>query len=316
MKVLLLYNDGEQEAAEDLRPLFSRINAGVDTFSVSSGGDEGELFPALLGRPAGSGDDEQIAIAPTHVVILSTFPSSMFAFLAGFAYGSALPGVVFGDAAISLIPAGFASCFKVLEHKKALIQYLEKEWQDGKKREAAKEVGKARDILLQMGISVTKESMIHCVSSGQHKELSLFLAAGFSPDTQDKEHVPLLHLAARAGHQEILQTLMEAGAQVNLLSGDRGSSALLDAVMGRRRDMAEILLETGADVNLKTKDGQSALIIAVGAGDEACAGLLLKAGADPDDTDALGASARKYATLFHNEAILNLFNTYAPVKAL
>jgi ankyrin repeat protein len=79
--------------------------------------------------------------------------------------------------------------------------------------------------------------------------------------------------------------------------------------------MAEILLEAGADVNLKTKDGQSALVIAAAAGDESCVELLLKAGADPDDTDALGASARKYAALFHNEAIVNLFNTYAPVKA-
>jgi hypothetical protein len=43
--------------------------------------------------------------------------------------------------------------------------------------------------------------------------------------------------------------------------------------------------------------------------------MLLKAGADPDDADALGASARKYAALFHNSAIQVLFDTYAPLQA-
>jgi hypothetical protein len=42
--------------------------------------------------------------------------------------------------------------------------------------------------------------------------------------------------------------------------------------------------------------------------------MLLKAGADPDDTDALGASARKYAGLFHNDALLALFDTYTPPR--
>jgi ankyrin repeat protein len=76
------------------------------------------------------------------------------------------------------------------------------------------------------------------------------------------------------------------------------------------------LVKAGIDVNLRSKDGQTALIVAVGAGEEKMAEALLKAGADPDISDSLGASARKYAVLFHRSSMLALFETYAPEKAI
>jgi ankyrin repeat protein len=166
-----------------------------------------------------------------------------------------------------------------------------------------------------MGVSVTAESLAACAAEGKVLELSLFLASGFSPDTKGKAGVPLLNLAARGGHREALDLLLKAGAQVNIPSDDRSSSALMDSTMGKHLDMMEDLLRAGADVNIKSKDGQSALILAVGLDDAASVEILLKAGADPDDPDLLGASARKYATLFNREAIVTLFNAYAPPKA-
>lgn len=306
MKVLLLYKKGGEGPGE-LRLLFSTINAGLDTLALPPCGNDEEILAALsrgLGREA--------AGARTHLAVLSAFSSGVFAFLSGFACGSGLPVAVYGEEAAAAIPAGLARSFKALKDKRSLIRYLKKEWEKEKKREALREAGTARNTLLQMGVSVTRDSLARCVREGMIRELSLFLEAGFSPDTRDQAGVPLLHLAAREGNQDMLSTLVEAGALVNLLAEDRGSSALLDAVMIHRPDLVRSLIEAGADVNLKTKDGQSALIIAVGAGDGACAEMLLKAGADPDDADALGASARKYAALFHNSAIQVLFDTYAP----
>jgi ankyrin repeat protein len=74
------------------------------------------------------------------------------------------------------------------------------------------------------------------------------------------------------------------------------------------------LIAAGADINLKSRDGQSALIIAVGLNDEESVEILLKAGADADEPDSLGASARTYAGLFKDPAILALFKAYAPLK--
>jgi hypothetical protein len=312
MKVLLLYKE-DGEGIDEFRLSFSKINAGLDCLALSSGGEWENILPVLFSRLHGEG--EPAIVAPTHVAVLSAFSSQLFVFLAGFACGSGLPVVVYGEKAAASIPAELAPSFKTLRDKKSLGRYIKKEWETGKKREASREAGTARDTLLRMGVSVTKDSLVRCVREGMVRELSLFLAAGFSPDTRDQAEVPLLNLAARAGNPDMLQTLVEAGAQVNLLSGDRGSSALLDAVMIRRPDLVRVLMEAGADINLKTKDGQSALIIAVGAGDNVCVEMLLKAGADPDDADALGASARKYAALFHNSGLVALFNTYAPLKA-
>jgi ankyrin repeat protein len=321
MRVLLLHK--EEEDIDELRLLFPTSNASnasnaeqsidteFDTLALSSGGEDDEIFPALLQRLR----RQREPAAAFHLLVLSAFSPQIFAFLAGFACGSELPVAVYGAEALASVPAACASSFKALKDKKSLIRYLESEGEKAKNEEARSKAGTAREILLQAGIPVTGESLARCVSEGMVRELSFFLAAGFSPDTLDEAGVPLLNLAVRAGNADMLRALLEAGAGVDLPAGDRGSSALLDAVMIRRPDLVQILIEGGADVNLKKKDGQSALIVAAGAGDAVCAELLLKAGADPDDTDVLGASARKYALLFHNSALLALFDTYAPSKA-
>jgi ankyrin repeat protein len=124
--------------------------------------------------------------------------------------------------------------------------------------------------------------------------------------------VPLLCLAVRAGDRDMSGLLLKAGASVNLLAGDRGGSALIDAALGKHAGILMDLLAVGANTNVKSKDGQSALIIAVGLNDEPTVELLLKAGANVDEPDSLGASARKYAALFNKPGIVNLFKTYVP----
>jgi ankyrin repeat protein len=87
----------------------------------------------------------------------------------------------------------------------------------------------------------------------------------------------------------------------------------MDGVMGNHLELVNELIEAGADVNIKSKSGQTALTVAAGASEVKMTEALLKAGADPDITDSLGASARKYATLFRNSSIIDLFKTYAPL---
>ena len=157
--------------------------------------------------------------------------------------------------------------------------------------------------------------MAQCVADGRLDEIALFFGAGFSPDTKDKNGVPLLNIAARAGNLEIIQFLLKAGAPVNLRAEDRDTSALIDSVMGKFDDITTVLINAGADANIQSKDGQTALIVAVGADEESTVELLLKAGANPDISDHMGMSARKYASLFRKAVLVDLFNTYAPVKA-
>jgi ankyrin repeat protein len=245
-------------------------------------------------------------------VILSALGSGWIDFFAGFFCGSHLPILVFGDRAIENIPDIFAFCFKFFDTEGKLYGYLAWENETFKKNETTNHAKRA---LLDRGISTTNETLAMCVAENKEEEVSLFLSAGFSPDTRDKKGIPLLGLSARNERLNILKLLLRSGAQVNLIAEDRGSTALLDSAIERNKEMVKILIEAGADVNIQSKDGQTALVVVAGAGDEELAEMLVKAGADPDIKDALGVSARKYAAIFGNSKMLAMFDANALNKA-
>jgi uncharacterized protein len=243
----------------------------------------------------------------THVVILSALGPGWIDFLAGFFCGSHLPILVFGKKAIESIPDVFAFCFKFFDTEEKLHDYLAAECEIFKKNEAASEVNHIKQALLDRGIPTTLDALAQCVAENKVDEVSLFLAAGFLPDAKDKKGIPLLCISARNGHVSTVEFLLRSGAQVNIIAEDRGSTALIDGSMGRHKDVVKALIEAGADVNIKSNDGQTALIIVVGAGDEEIVEMLVKAGADPDIEDMLGVSARMYANIFKNDKMKALF---------
>jgi hypothetical protein len=243
----------------------------------------------------------------THVVILSGLGPGWIDFLAGFFCGSHLPILVFGEKAIESVPAVFAFCFKFFDTEAKLHDYLAAECETSKKNEAAAETNHIRQALLDRGIPTTLDALAQCVAENKVDEVTLFLAAGFLPDAKDKKGIPLLCLSARNGHVSTVEFLLRSGAQVDIIAEDRGSTALIDSAMGRHKDVIKALIEAGADVNVTSKDGQTALIIVVGAGDEEIVEMLVKAGADPDLEDTLGVSARMYANIFKNEKMKALF---------
>jgi hypothetical protein len=259
-----------------------------------------------------AGDWEALSNA-THIIAIIPQPASpsgpsWFAFAAGFARGAGIPLVVYGAGDRSL-PPYFGKDLIHCTDEADFAAYLVREAEDWTREHTRKQ---ARQTLLDRGIPVTVDSLGRCIAEKDGRAAALFLAAGFSPDTLDRNGVPLLCLAARAGDREIAGRLLKAGASVNLPARDRGGSALIDAALGKHAGILTDLLGAGANSNVTSKDGQSALIIAVGLGDEPSVELLLKSGADADAPDSLGASARKYAALFNKPGIVSLFKTYAP----
>lgn len=167
---------------------------------------------------------------------------------------------------------------------------------------------RARSDLLERGISCFEENFSLIVASGDSEAVSLFLKAGFPATLSDQKGNPLLTIAVRSQYPEIAKLLLDAGADVNRLSGDRAWSPLMDAVQKGDGAMASLLLERGADPNIRSKDGQTALIVCVGRGDTSLCETLVRYGADPSVPDGLGMSAAGYAKLFHNATLMELFN--------
>lgn len=166
---------------------------------------------------------------------------------------------------------------------------------------------RARMTLLEKGISWHTDSFIRCIEDNDAEAVNLFIESGYHPDVRDKHGVPALCIAVRKKHAEIVKLLLAHGASIDIQSEDRGYSPLMDAVQVKDKTIVHLLLSNGANPNLASKDGQTALIIAVGADDFDCVELLVRYHANPDIADKLGMSARTYAQLFKKQQFLDLF---------
>ncbi len=88
---------------------------------------------------------------------------------------------------------------------------------------------------------------------------------------------PLIY-AATGGHDGIVRYLLGQGANVNAASPN-GTTALMMSVRESRRTTMELLLAGGADANRRNADGATALSWARGNDDDALADRLKRAGA-------------------------------------
>ena len=305
MKILLVCNEENKAAMDGLEPFFEGMKIPVETIALEPQNymDIGRITSLLV---------SDLEESPTHVLIVPPLSASWLNFLAGFACGSKIPFLIFGDEEDAGIHEAISFCFKTFRTGEDLQKYLLAERIVYNEKAEARAIVKARETLLGMGIPLTEESLAQCTAEGRIKEVSLFFAAGFSPDARNQAGVPLVCIAARKGNRAILSYLISSDAGLNLQSEDRGSTALIDGVIGKYHDIVTDLVKAGVDLDIKTKDGQTALVVAVGAGDEMIVEALLEAGADPDIQDNLGVSARKYAALFRKNSIISLFDNYAP----
>jgi ankyrin repeat protein len=105
------------------------------------------------------------------------------------------------------------------------------------------------------------------------------------PPLEDK-----LIAAAAYGRTNIVLTLLEQGADVNA-KGKDGSTALRLAAFQGHTDTVQALLGKGADVSAKDKDGYTALILAALQGHTDTVQALLEQGADVNAKGKGGVTA-------------------------
>lgn len=99
-----------------------------------------------------------------------------------------------------------------------------------------------------------------------------------------------LHYAASKGHKDIVAFLLEQAPALLGNQDKRGDSVLHKAV--RHIAIVQLLLDKGANVKSRNKRGRTPLHDAAEEGDEAVSKLLLQAGADADVKDEEGATPR------------------------
>jgi hypothetical protein len=286
------------EDGSDLERILATLSeAGVEAYGLKIHARWEAIAPAKLMARFDKASHFLVLASAASVV------SSWFSFALGFGYSRGTNFALYRFDASYPFPRYLSGLpvFDGLEELAAYYRVERAEWLVQEERRAS------RAVLLEMGVSVHNDSLAQCAREGDTKAVELFMKAGYPPDSRDKYGVPLLCLAARGKHRAVVEILLARGAQIDLQSEDRGYSPLMDAAQAGSADLVALFLERGASPDLTSKDGQTALIVAVGRNDAEVVRLLVSGGADPDLCDKLGLSARKYAALFKNPAILSLF---------
>lgn len=172
---------------------------------------------------------------------------------------------------------------------------------------------KSRDAfstLFNEGIPFTADCFAYHIEKNHPDICQRFIDAGISINCRTELGTPMLNVAIRSEQNEMVDWILKQNVDIDAVSNDRGYSAVMDAVWKNNYDLTKVLVERGANLNFISCDGQSVLVLAVGAGKLDICKLLADSGADPDIKDGMGMSAYEYAKLFGRNDIVEVLEKH------
>ena len=109
------------------------------------------------------------------------------------------------------------------------------------------------------GYTALIHALFHAYTSGNYDTVKLLVSLGAKVNvTNRSRETPLMLVSGSNKNLEMVKLFLEKGAKVNPVDLT-GKSALMYAVKGRADEIVDLLIEKGADVHAKTKEGQTAL---------------------------------------------------------
>jgi quinoprotein dehydrogenase-associated probable ABC transporter substrate-binding protein len=190
-------------------------------------------------------------------------------------------------------------------------------------------------VLIELGADVnladsgTTTPLVAALLRDHVPSIKVLLEHGANIETPGPEGFRPLPLAIGEDKYEAAKALMEAGADVNAPSGADGLTPLMIAagqtspaegamfLPGSTRpiDIAKGLIDRGADVNAKSKNGVTPLMVAATHNNPPMIGLLIDAGADVSAKDNQGQTAADVAELNGNLEAAQAIKVLATAKS-
>ena len=168
----------------------------------------------------------------------------------------------------------------------------------------------AKKRLLEKGIPFTSDCFATYIAKNKTEICDLFISAGIDINSRDESGTSMLNVAVRNDNEDFVKQFLSLGADINSVSEDRGYTPVMDAVWRGNLEITKLLVKKGAELNTINKEGQTNLVLAVGADKNDICKVLVEHGADPDIKDQMGMSAYGYATLFRKEKLIEILKPY------
>ena len=124
-------------------------------------------------------------------------------------------------------------------------------------------------------------SLFQAAEAGDTPAIEAAVSCSADVNQKNESGLTALILAARAGKALPVETLVRHRADPNLRGGVNDWTPLMHAIHRNQTGTARALLEAGADVSLRGRNGETALMMAAGYGYTPIVELLLERGANP-----------------------------------
>ncbi|XP_043331081.1 fibronectin type 3 and ankyrin repeat domains protein 1 isoform X2 [Cervus canadensis] len=161
------------------------------------------------------------------------------------------------------------------------------------------------DVNLQNGSG--KDSLMLACYAGHLDVVKYLRRHGASWDTRDLGGCTALHWAADGGHCDVIEWMIGDGCEVDVVdAGSRWTPLMRVSAVSGNREVASLLIDAGADVNVKDKDGKTPLMVAVLNNHEELVQLLLDRGADASVKNEFGKGVLEMARVFDRQNVLSL----------
>jgi ankyrin repeat protein len=157
-------------------------------------------------------------------------------------------------------------------------------------------------------------ALILASAAGHREVVQILLRAGADVNAVDERGWPAILRAAYFGHGGIVRALLESGASPDLRETYEGATALHFAARQNHPETVRLLLDAGASPNAVLRNGWTPLMWAVERGSPEIVRMLIEAGADPNASTSTGVTARQWAKRRGDPQILALLGPEARPK--
>ena len=134
-------------------------------------------------------------------------------------------------------------------------------------------------VMVGCGPSKTEQELLEAVKNGNFRDTKQYVVSGADVNRKyGKTKATLLHHAASTGNKDIAELLIIKGANINAKDTPFGCTPLHVATEGNK-EIVELLISKGANLNAKMSRGRTPLDVAIRFEQSEIADLLRKHGA-------------------------------------